>query len=88
MVKRTVKDVNWTGKCALVRVDFNLPFYPGSISISDDTRIKAVLPTLEHLRSRGASIVLCTHLGRPNKKVESPLKLNVCGYQIEIEETC
>ncbi len=66
MSKKTVKDVQWAGKRALVRVDFNLTFKPGTTTISDDTRIRAVLPTVQHLREQGAGLVLCTHLGRPS----------------------
>ena len=75
MAKRTVKDVQWAGKRALVRVDFNLPFQPGTTTISDDTRIRAVLPTVQHLREQGAGLVLCTHLGRPSGKPAPDLEL-------------
>ncbi len=73
--KKTVRDIDVADKTVLVRVDFNVTFVPGTTVISDDSRIRATLPTLHYLISENARIVLCSHLGRPNGRVSSELRM-------------
>ncbi len=73
MNKKTVRDVDVTGKRVFLRADLNVPLDDGKIT--DDTRIRASLPTIVYLLERGASVVLASHLGRPKGKVNDALRL-------------
>ena len=75
MNKMTVRDIDVAGKKVLVRVDFNVPVDLKTGEITDDSRIRASLPTIKYLLERKASIILMSHFGRPKGKVVNDMRL-------------
>ena len=66
-MKKTVKDIDLKGKKVIARCDFNVPMQEGKIT--DDTRIRAALPTIEYMLGEGAAVILMSHMGRPKGEI-------------------
>lgn len=75
-MKKSIRDLtDIKGKRALVRVDMNVPL-DENLNVTDDTRIRAIIPTVEYLKEKGAKIILVAHLGRPKGEFKDELRLN------------
>ena len=70
-----IHSYNFDGKRALIRVDFNVPLDKETLEITDDTRIRAAIPTIKHILNTGGSVVLMSHLGRPKEGFEDKFSL-------------
>ncbi|MFI3249760.1 MAG: phosphoglycerate kinase [Eubacteriales bacterium] len=73
--KKTVKDIDVKGKKVLLRCDFNVPQDKSTGEITDDKRIRGALPTIEYLLEQGATVIACSHLGKPKGEVKAELSL-------------
>lgn len=72
--KRIIEDVQLRGKRVIIRADYNVPL-DDSLQITDDTRIRSTLPTINRAVDEGAKVILCSHLGRPKGKFDPKFSL-------------
>ena len=97
MAKKSIRDIDLSGKRCLVRVDFNVPLdeKDGAMVITDATRIEETLPTLQYLIEKGAKVILCSHLGRPKGQIDPKQSLRpvagalgkLLGVNVEFSDT-
>jgi len=79
--KQTLKDVDFAGKRAFVRVDFNVPLHDGVLG--DDTRIRAALPTIRYILEHGGSVIAASHLGRPKGQIVDALRMGPVAVRLQ-----
>jgi phosphoglycerate kinase len=83
-----IHSYDFKGKRALIRVDFNVPLDKETLTITDDTRIRAALPTIKHILNAGGSVVLMSHLGRPKEGPEDKFSLkHIVKHTAELLQT-
>ncbi|MBI3315739.1 MAG: phosphoglycerate kinase [Candidatus Omnitrophica bacterium] len=81
MVKKTIRDFDLRGKRVLIRVDFNVPL-DKNLNLTDDTRIRATLPTIKYALEHGAQVILMSHLGRPEGRPVSTMSLSPAAKRL------
>src|SRR4029079_9029734 len=94
MAKLSIRDLDLSGKRVFMRVDFNVPIKNGAIT--DDTRIRASLPTIKYALAKGATVILASHLGRPKGKPNPEFSLKpvaarlseLLGRPVEFADDC
>jgi phosphoglycerate kinase len=79
-MKKTVRDIEVQGKKVLLRLDLNVPLQEGAVA--DDTRIRASLPTIQYLLDRDATLLVCSHLGRPKGRIQDDLKMDPVAHRL------
>ncbi|PID14132.1 phosphoglycerate kinase [Sporosarcina sp. P34] len=79
-MKKTIRDIKLDGQRVFCRVDFNVPMEDGKVT--DDTRIRAALPTIEYMTNAGAKVILASHLGRPKGEVQEDMRLTPAGDKL------
>jgi 3-phosphoglycerate kinase len=80
---KTVDSINFAGKKALIRVDFNVPLDKKTLEITDDARIKAAIPTIKKILADGGAIILMSHLGRPLKKLNEDGTIDIAKHTLK-----
>ncbi len=93
---QNIHTYDFSGKRALIRVDFNVPLDKDTLKVTDNTRIRAAVPTIKHVLSHGGSVVLMSHLGRPKDGFDSAFSLknivahisNVLGVDVKFGGDC
>ena len=81
--KKTVKDIDVSGKKVLLRCDFNVPMAKdGSGVITDDKRIRAALPTIQYLLEQNAAVIACSHMGKPKGEWKPELSLKIVAARL------
>ncbi|MCE5346818.1 MAG: phosphoglycerate kinase [Bacteroidales bacterium] len=92
---KMIQDFNFKGKKTIVRVDFNVPLDKKTFTVTDDTRIRGALPTIKKILSDGGSVILMSHLGRPEGRMEKyslkpvlPVLENYLGKKVMFADDC
>jgi phosphoglycerate kinase len=80
---KTVDSINFAGKKALIRVDFNVPLDKNTLAVTDDARIRAAIPTIKKILADGGAVVLMSHLGRPLKKLKEDGSVDVEKFTLK-----